>query len=236
MTGSRVALLAVSITACAGALAIAQPERGPIGGDRRAQAQVDRLMNLDQDGDGKLSKDEIPERLMERLADADADGDGFLTREELTEHMSQRAPGGRGEGAEREEGGRPDGMGGGSAHEMFEGSMKKAGGAMRELRRSPLDATSRDSDLAAVQSIQEAMVAAKDVASQEKMAPQAKAKYGDDTETYQRDLRLSFLTTIRAALDLEEAIAKGDIAAARKARDSLMEAQHNAHDQFQEED
>lgn len=47
-------------------------------------AMVDRLMENDRNGDGKLSEDEIPRPMVRRLAGADTNGDGAIDRNELT--------------------------------------------------------------------------------------------------------------------------------------------------------
>ena len=39
---------------------------------------------LDGNGDGKLTKDELPDQLQKRFSLVDTDGDGFVTDEELT--------------------------------------------------------------------------------------------------------------------------------------------------------
>lgn len=44
---------------------------------------VERFMKLDEDKDGKLSSNEVPERMRGFFARADQNGDGFATREEL---------------------------------------------------------------------------------------------------------------------------------------------------------
>lgn len=54
---------------------------GPNSG-RRNPAQM--IQRLDQDGDGKLSADELPEQLRERMSNADTNGDGFYDVDELT--------------------------------------------------------------------------------------------------------------------------------------------------------
>lgn len=61
--------------------------------DRMAEALVARLMALDADKDGKLSKDEVTDERLKRLFDqADTDKDGFLTREELTALIAKEGP------------------------------------------------------------------------------------------------------------------------------------------------
>ena len=63
-------------------------DEGP--GRRRADNQgppsgrlVDRLMQFDEDGDGQLNPDEIPERLLPMMEGADTNEDGMIDREEL---------------------------------------------------------------------------------------------------------------------------------------------------------
>ncbi len=75
------------------------PPSGP-GGPR--EGRRGRLFErADADGDGKLTKDEMPERMREHLLEADADGDGAVTREELDaarERGDWGPRGGRGRG------------------------------------------------------------------------------------------------------------------------------------------
>ncbi len=71
--------------------------RGPGG---NLSDMVDRLMQLDENKDGKLSKDEVPGRAKSLVERADANEDGVTTREELQAMVSRgRGPGGPG-GAE----------------------------------------------------------------------------------------------------------------------------------------
>jgi len=63
------------------------PEPGGRGGRNPGQ-MFDRM---DRNGDGKLSKDELPERLAERLMRADTDGDGAVSKEEV-EKVRGRKP------------------------------------------------------------------------------------------------------------------------------------------------
>lgn len=80
-----------------------QGERGPRGegqgrGGRQfdPEAFVERVMQLDKDKDGKVSKDELGDsRISGMFERADADKDGFLTKEELSS-MMQRRPQGQG--------------------------------------------------------------------------------------------------------------------------------------------
>ena len=56
---------------------------------------IARLMQFDEDGDGKLSREELPPRMAQQMFDRiDTNGDGFLDKEEL-EQFSARRPGNR---------------------------------------------------------------------------------------------------------------------------------------------
>ena len=55
-------------------------ERGSAGGDN---PMIDRLMQMDENGDGKLSSNEVSERLSPLFDRADQNKDGFATRDEL---------------------------------------------------------------------------------------------------------------------------------------------------------
>ena len=80
--------------------------RGP-GGDP-AQI-VDRIMQNDQNGDGKLQPEEVPDRLMRMLRGGDANGDGAIDMDELSKIVEQQGPGrgGRGRGGFGEGGNDP---------------------------------------------------------------------------------------------------------------------------------
>jgi Ca2+-binding EF-hand superfamily protein len=71
-----------------------QANREP--GQRRPDL-VGMLMQFDKDGDGNLSKTEVPERMQGVFARADANTDGIITREELTQ-ASEKQSGGPGRG------------------------------------------------------------------------------------------------------------------------------------------
>lgn len=74
---------------------------------------LNRMMQFDRNGDGKLGKEEFPERMQPMFARADTDKDGFVTRDELQKVMKDepgdRGPRGpqRGDGRGRDGAGRP---------------------------------------------------------------------------------------------------------------------------------
>lgn len=74
-------------------LAEAAPQGGPGGPGGmfgNPEEMVSRMFEEnDKDGDGKLSKDEIPERMGPMLQSADQDGDGAISKEELSSSMEQ---------------------------------------------------------------------------------------------------------------------------------------------------
>jgi hypothetical protein len=78
---------------------------------------VERLMAYDKNGDGKVTKDELPERMQGLIEQGDRNGDGALDRDEIR-RLSERGPpgpGGRpqgGPGGPGGPGGRPGGPGG----------------------------------------------------------------------------------------------------------------------------
>lgn len=86
-----------------------RPEGGP-GPERRPDVLADaeaRFKQADKDGDGKLSKDELPERMRERLDKIDTDGDGKASPEEMREafrrmmeNRGERRPDGEGRRSE----------------------------------------------------------------------------------------------------------------------------------------
>jgi hypothetical protein len=65
-----------------------------MGGGNAAQ-MVTTILAFDKNGDGKVSKAELPERLQNLMATGDTNKDGFLDKAELTRIAEQRA-GGRG--------------------------------------------------------------------------------------------------------------------------------------------
>lgn len=87
-------------------------EGGPGGGGGNPQEMVDRMMAMDANKDGKLSKDEIPERLQSMLTRSDKNSDGSLDKDEILATSRERmggpgAPGFGGPGGPGFGGGNP---------------------------------------------------------------------------------------------------------------------------------
>ena len=74
---------------------------GPRGGEGGTNGFVDRMMQNDKDGDGKVSTDEAPERMRGFFDRLDGDKDGFLTKEEMTEASKRFSGGGGRRGGDR---------------------------------------------------------------------------------------------------------------------------------------
>lgn len=223
----RVIGAAASIGLVAMSLAIAQPETprpGGGGGGRPGQTPeqvVDRVMQNDADGDGKVSKAEAAGKPIERLfGTLDADSDGFATRDEIKAWAERQPAGGPGAG------------GGGPAADL-PSAMRQAGRSLRALRGSALDASTLEQDLQSVNTIQGAMVTAKGDAARYPMAPAAKAKYGNDQAAYVRDMRLSLLDGIDQCSKLERALLSGNAGDAKAARTGLIQQMEKAHELFQ---
>lgn len=81
-----------SIGSSYGVQSLARPQGPPPSPDDFANTLIG---DLDTDGDGSLSADEISAsdhpRLSSMLADADTDGDGLLSKSELVSHAEERA-------------------------------------------------------------------------------------------------------------------------------------------------
>jgi len=83
-------------------------------------------MQFDQDGDGRLSRTELPEQMQQRFMErADANGDGYVDRAEI-EQLRSRAREGGGPGG-RGGGGRPGGPGGGGGPRGRDGGPGRPG-------------------------------------------------------------------------------------------------------------
>ena len=78
---------------------------GPAEGQGNSDEMVKTLLGFDKNGDGKISKEELPERMQGMFERADANKDGFLSKEELIKVSAQSG--------RREGGGEKGGRGGG---------------------------------------------------------------------------------------------------------------------------
>ncbi len=211
---------------------------GMRGGQVDPAQMVERLMNMDQNGDGKLSRDEMPPMLVERIFErADTNKDGFVERTEL-EVIAREGGALRGMGGQGGQGGQGGAGRGGAAGGApnMEASMKQANGAFRALRASALDASTQKADLEAVQRLQMGLVASKGAASAVPMSDAAKAKFGDDKAAYEREFRKAMITSIMTAFEIENAILSGNTAAAKAALEKLHESEESGHQLFQKDE
>ncbi len=200
---------------------------GPGGGQGAAQL-VQRLMQSDKDGDGKLSAEELPPQFAEIFPAIDTNKDGFLDQNEILLLAKSQ---GEGRGGARGARG-----GAGGAPQNFEGAMKQVNRGFKGLKGSAFDATTKAKDLEQVQNIQAGLVAAKGMCSTVRMAPQAKAKYGDDNTKYQLDMRTQLIASLTTAIALESAVLAGDAAAAKSAFAKLDHQEDEGHESFKAEE
>lgn len=70
------------------------PNGGPPGGGD-PQQMVQRMMDMDQNGDGNLSPNEVPERMRRMLGAADQDQDGLISQTELENIAGRLGQGGQ---------------------------------------------------------------------------------------------------------------------------------------------
>lgn len=212
----------------------------PANAPRDGSQLVDRMMAADANGDGKLSKDELGGRADRIFEVADTNGDGFLERTEIVvfaQNQPRQGPGGeRGPGGPPGEGGREGRRGGGGQPMSLEGAMKQANRAMRSLKDSAFDTSSRASDLEQVQTLTVALVNAKGMGGSTPMSKAAKAKFGDDKAAFQTSFRQHMITAITEALALESAILAGKSADAKAAFGRVHAAEEAGHQLFAEEE
>ncbi|MAC20535.1 MAG: hypothetical protein CMJ23_12840 [Phycisphaerae bacterium] len=209
------------------------------GGRQTDQNQIsDRLMRMDTDGDGKLSRDEVAKsRFAAAFDQADANGDGFIVVKEITVFMRNRRPGGG------QDGSRP-GMqkpqeGGSSASapvdpkKAFEDGMSKCGKALRGLRRTKFDAGSFDRDMAATMAMQAGLLTARPHITVIPMSEAAKEKFGADEVAYQRSFQKHMVMSLIASFQLEMAILEGDANRAKEVMDQILKDRNDSHDLFE---
>jgi hypothetical protein len=214
--------------------------RRPQEGERPARPAIDpaqfieRLMQNDANGDGVLSKDELPPAMAERLMErGDTNKDGMLDKGEL-EAAAKNGAVGSGRGAPRDGGGRPAPREGAAPGAMdLEGAMKQMNRATTALRSSNFDEASRPADLSAVQTLQGAVIASKGAVARLRMSDAAKARFGEDRARFEAEYRTMMLDTLIVAIELEKAVLAGDASGAKSAVARLKNMQSSGHDLFQ---
>lgn len=245
LTLSLTRSLTLSLTLSLASLATAQqdgtfPPGGPAGGqdgqrpggNRGDPAQlVERMMQMDANKDGKISKDEMPAQQVERMFDrADTNKDGFLDKAELEAFAKA--------GQARGQGGQPGGAGGaqrGGAVNL-EGAMKQINGAYKALKASALDAASKSADLDAVQRMQMGLIGAKAGVATLKMSDAARAKFGEDKAGFEAAFRRKMLDSAKLSIELELAILDGKTAEAKVIVGKIHDAEESGHDVFKSDE
>ena len=244
-TRSLTRSLTLALTLSLASLATAQqdgtfPPGGPAGGqdgqrpggNRGDPAQlVERMMQMDANKDGKISKDEMPAQQVERMFDrADTNKDGFLDKAELEAFAKA--------GQARGQGGQPGGPGGaqrGGAVNL-EGAMKQINGAYKALKASALDAASKSADLDAVQRMQMGLIGAKAGVATLKMSDAARAKFGEDKAGFEAAFRRKMLDSAKLSIELELAILDGKSAEAKAIVGKIHDAEESGHDVFKSDE
>jgi len=207
------------------------PRQGGRGGDP-AQL-VERMMQQDANGDGKLAKDEVQGPFAERAFDrVDTNKDGFIDRAEL--EAFAKAGGMRGQGGQGGQRGQGGGAPGGPVN--VEGAMKQINGAYKALNASAFDAASRSADLDAVQRLQMAIVGAKGGAGSLRMSDAAKAKFGEDKTAFEAAYRRAMLESAKIAVELELAILDGKSGEAKALVAKLHKTEETGHELFKMEE
>ena len=244
-TRSLTRSLTLALTLSLASLATAQqdgtfPPGGPAGGqdgqrpggNRGDPAQlVERMMQMDANKDGKISKDEMPAQQVERMFDrADTNKDGFLDKAELEAFAKA--------GQARGQGGQPGGPGGaqrGGAVNL-EGAMKQINGAYKALKASALDAASKSADLDAVQRMQMGLIGAKAGVATLKMSDAARAKFGEDKAGFEAAFRRKMLDSAKLSIELELAILDGKTAEAKAIVGKIHDAEETGHVVFKSDE
>lgn len=75
-------------------------QRPPRQGQAGRANPADQLRNMDSNGDGQITKDEMPAQMQQRFDRIDQNGDGVVDEEEI-EAMASRFRGGSGNGQQR---------------------------------------------------------------------------------------------------------------------------------------
>lgn len=212
------------------------------GGRQANQSQIsERLMRMDTDGDGKLSREELAKsRFSAAFDQADANGDGFIVVKEITVFMQNRRPGGGQDGNRTSRPGMQKPQEGGSSasapvdpKKAFEDGMSKCGKALRGLRRTKFDAGSFDRDLAATMAMQAGLLAARPHIKVIPMSEAAREKFGADEVAYQRSFQKHLVMSLIASFQLEMAILEGDANAAKEVMNKILLDRNESHDLFE---
>ncbi len=206
-----------------------QPAAGP-GQDPEAFAQ--RLLQRDTDGDGKLSREELPGQFAQRIFDEfDTDGDELLSKDELmafAKAAAERRLARRAEQGERGERNARTSM-------DFHQAMETAERGLRGLKRARFDGSATRRELMGVQMIQLGIVSAKMNLANAPKTEAGQAKYPND-EDYRRAMRTHLLEVLALSVELERAIMEGDAERARSLVEQIQRVEHDAHDLFQPEE
>ena len=218
-------------------------ERANRGGRQADQSQIsDRLMRMDANGDGKLSREELAKsRFAAAFDQADANGDGFIVVKEITVFMQNRRPGGGGpDGGRNSRPGMQNPQGGGlpaanpiNPKKAFDDGMSKCGKALRGLRRTRFDAGSFDRNMAATMAMQAGLLAARPYITVIPMSEAARKRFGVNEVAYQRSFQKHMAMSLIASLELEMAILEGDANRAKEVVDEILKDRNESHDLFE---
>jgi hypothetical protein len=220
------AIAAAAALACMPALAWQSSERQAQG---QGRFSPDRIMEHDTDGDGRVSREELPGRMNRIFDRIDANGDGYLDRAEVEKFFANRAAG-------RRAGGQEGGGQGAGRQPSFDSHMGTMGRSMRRLSRSEFDAASIRSDLQQVANLQRAIIGAKSTLHTIAATEHGMAEFDGDSAGYRRAFRIQLLATLRATVTLEMAIVDGDKGAAKAAMSKLVATRDDGHARFQPEE
>lgn len=148
-------------------------------------------------------------------------------------------PGGRGMPVNPEqERPRQPGQAGPMAMISFHDHMENAGRSFRGLGRAMRGAGAAEAADPAMlwrslDMLQVSLAGAKSRIEEVEMSEAAKAKFGEDRKAYHQAIRVELHTVIKESLALEEALIKGDTAAAEQSARKLGDLQRDAHTLFQ---
>ena len=106
--------IAAFLAATAQTVSAQQPERPQGQQAQRPQGGpadfIERIKGFDQNNDGKITKDEMPERMQAMIERLDTNKDGAIDNKELAALKDRLAQGGQGQQGQRPQGQRPEGQ------------------------------------------------------------------------------------------------------------------------------